>query len=300
MVHLKMSKNTIKGYLFAVLSAVIYGTMPLMAKYIYADGVTPATLVFLRNFFATVPLGVLAYSERGTLKIKARLLPKVSLISLLGCFATPVLLFSSYRYIPSGTATVFHFVYPAFVVLGGILFSGEKPKAKSLLCVAMCVGGVALFYSPGEALNLTGSLLALASAVTFSAYVICLSRFAINDMSGFTFAFYVALISSIASFIFCICTGELILPSSIGILILCVIFSLLVTVGAVVLFQQSTFLIGGERASILSTLEPITGVILGIIVFGESFTLPVVIGTVMVISAGVLRVAFDTKKPKAK
>ena len=40
------------GYIYAVVSAVIYGCMPLMANYIYADGVSPMTLVFLRNVLA--------------------------------------------------------------------------------------------------------------------------------------------------------------------------------------------------------------------------------------------------------
>ena len=64
-----MNYKTAKGYLFAVLSAVIYGSMPLMAKYIYADGVTPMTLVFLRNLFAIVPLALLAYRPKKTLKV---------------------------------------------------------------------------------------------------------------------------------------------------------------------------------------------------------------------------------------
>ena len=292
-----MTKNTVKGYLFAILSAVIYGTMPLMAKYIYADGVTPQTLVFLRNFFALIPLALLAYGENKTLKIKLHKLPQISLISLLGCCVTPVLLFSSYNYIPSGTATVFHFVYPAFVVLGGILFFREKAKMTNLLCVALCVGGVALFYSPGQVLNFEGSALSLASAITFAAYVIFLSRFDRSGISGFLFAFYVALVGSISSFLVCIVTGSLALPNSITGLALSVTFSLLVTVGAVVLFQQSTFLIGGERTSILSTLEPITGVLIGVIIFGESFALPVIIGSIMVVTASVLRAILDMKKP---
>ena len=64
-----MRSKTIKGCIFAVLSAVIYGCMPLMAKYIYADGVTPFTLVFLRNMFSLIPLGLLAYREQKTFKI---------------------------------------------------------------------------------------------------------------------------------------------------------------------------------------------------------------------------------------
>ena len=34
------NKSIIKGYLYAVMSATIYGLMPMMAKFIYADGVS--------------------------------------------------------------------------------------------------------------------------------------------------------------------------------------------------------------------------------------------------------------------
>ena len=121
-----MKQNLIKGYLFAILSAIIYGCMPLMSKYIYADGVNPLTLVFLRNAFSIIPLGILAYFKNKTLRISMHLLPKISLISILGCSLTPVLLFSSYRFIASGTATVFHFIYPAIVILIEIVFLKNK------------------------------------------------------------------------------------------------------------------------------------------------------------------------------
>ena len=94
-----MQNKSIKGYVFAVLSAVIYGSMPLMSKYIYADGVNPFTLVFLRNAFSLIPLALLAYREHKTLKIPAKLLPSIALIGVLGCSVTPILLFSSYQFI---------------------------------------------------------------------------------------------------------------------------------------------------------------------------------------------------------
>lgn len=290
-----MNQN-VKGCLFAVLSAVIYGCMPLMAKYIYADGVNPLTLVFLRNLFSLVPLGLLALRERGTLKIETRLLPSVSMISLLGCCITPVLLFSSYRFIASGTATVFHFAYPAVVVLFEILFLRKKAQMKNIACVLLCVGGIALFYSPGSALNFEGSALSLLSALTFAAYVILLSHFDRSRLSGFAFSFYIALVSGVASFLLCLATGSLALPSTLLGWGLSVLFSLLVTTGAVVLFQQSTFLVGGEIASILSTLEPITSTVIGILVFHEPFGIRVVLGTALVVAASLLTAFFNLRK----
>ena len=291
-----MKCNTVKGYLFAILSAIIYGCMPLMAKNIYADGVTPLTLVFLRNFFSLLPLAALAYKEKKTLKFPLKLLPSISLISLLGCCVTPILLFGSYQFIPSGTATVFHFIYPAVVVISEILFLKKKAQAGNVISVLLCIAGISFFYSPGESLNLTGSVLALLSGITFACYVILLSHFDNCNISGFLFCFYVAAISSIAALIVCVSTNSLVFPSSLPGWGLCVLFSLLVTTGAVALFQQSAFLIGSERTSILSTLEPITGVLLGAIAFGESLVLRTVIGSMLVVTASILIAFFDIHK----
>jgi drug/metabolite transporter (DMT)-like permease len=283
-----MHSKSVKGYVFAVLSAVIYGSMPLMSKYIYADGVNPLTLVFLRNAFSLIPLGLLAYGEHKTLKIPGKLLPSIALIGVLGCSITPILLFSSYQFIPSGTATVIHFAYPAVVMIGGLLFFRQKLRLWGVVSMMLCITGICMFYAPEESLDLTGSLLALASAVSFASYVLLLSRFDSSKVSGFLFNFYVTAVCTVFTLIVCLATNSLALPASLSGWGLCVVFSLLVTTGAVVLFQQSTFLIGGDRASILSTLEPITSVVLGCIFFQEPFGIRVALGTGLVVAASIL------------
>ena len=72
----------IKGYIAVILSAVLYGCMPLMAKYIYAEGVNPMTLVFLRNFLALPVIAAMAFGQCKTLKIpkKLKISPKNSAI----------------------------------------------------------------------------------------------------------------------------------------------------------------------------------------------------------------------------
>ena len=59
------------GYIFVVLSSVIYGSMPLLAKLIYADGVNSFTLVFLRNFLALPSLALFAFLKKKMLPICA-------------------------------------------------------------------------------------------------------------------------------------------------------------------------------------------------------------------------------------
>lgn len=287
----------LKGFLYIIISAVIYGCMPLMAKLIYADGVNSVTLVFLRNLLALPVLLVLALRQSKTLRIPLKALPSMSLLALLGCSVTPVLLFSSYNYMASGTATVLHFVYPAMVVLGGILFLKERVVPGNLFCVALCLVGIGLFYSPGEPLDWRGSLFALSSGVTFASYVLLLPRFRYRQVGGLVLSFYIALISSCLMLLFCGVSGQLALPRSLTGWGLCLLFAITVTAVAVVLFQLGTFLIGSQRASILSTLEPITSVVIGTLVFREPVSIRNVIGSLLVIAASIL-IAVMGKKEK--
>lgn len=286
----------IKGYLAAIASAVMFGCMPLMAKYIYADGVTPMTLVFLRNFLALPIIAAMAYSQRKTLNIPLNVLPQVGLIALLGGCATPVLLFSSYQFIASGTATVLHFIYPALVVLGGILLKRSKAQWSDVISVVFCFSGLSLFYTPGASLDWRGCLMAIASGFTYAAYVLLLATPQVKKIPSFLLCFYMASVSSVAMCVLCLVTGQLALPQSLAGWGLSALFAVGITCCAVVLFQLGTLLIGGPQTSILSTLEPITSVVVGVVIFKEAMHLRTFFGVLLVVFASVL-IALSNFRP---
>ena len=116
-------KTKSKGYLYIILSAMIFGCMPLMAKHIYADDVNAMSLVFLRNIISLPFLFGLGFFRHESFAASPKKLFSVMVIGVFGCALTPFLLFSSYNYMSSGTATVFHFVYPALVLVLELLFS---------------------------------------------------------------------------------------------------------------------------------------------------------------------------------
>jgi drug/metabolite transporter (DMT)-like permease len=130
--------------------------------------------------------------------------------------------------------------------------------------------------------------LALGSGVLFASYILSLSFFKEKMGTGFLFSFYIALSSSIFTLLIGIFTNSIMLPSSLNGWLLCLLFANLVTTGAVVLFQQGAFIIGGEKASILSSVEPATSVIVGAIVFLEPMSIPVIIGSILVIGASIV------------
>ena len=214
----------------------------------------------------------------------------------MGSVLTPLLLFAAYNYIPSGTATVLHFVYPALTVVAGILFLRQRAKVGTLVSVAVCMAGIALFYDPGQPMDWRGAGLAVGSGATYTAYILLLSVFRYKEISGFQFGFWISLCNSVVLLIVCLVTGQLQLPTNIAGWGYAIALALAVNVGAMVLFQQGARAIGSQRVAVLSTLEPVVSVLVGWWAFDEIIGVRTVIGAALVLLASVLIALFDAKK----
>lgn len=293
-----MNRKLIKGYIFVIISAVIFGCNPLLVTFLREEGINSLSLVLFRNLLSVPVLAVLAFRQHGSLRIPAKALPSMVAIGIIGCCLTPILLFSSYSYIASGTATVFHFIYPAAVVLAGVLIFREKISLWNLISVIICVLGICLFYTPGVPLDWRGSAFALISGITYAIYILQLAHFRFPQITGFLFSLYVSIISGIIMLLVCLFSGMLTLPGSFLGWMYCFAFAIVINVCAVVMFQQGTFYIGGEKASILSTLEPITSIFVGALVFQEVIGFRTAIGSVLVILASILIALADMKEKK--
>ena len=274
------------GYLFVIFSAVIFGCMPLGANFLYAQGVTPMSLVFLRNLLS-LPILALLGSRQGGLRIGRGALLEVGIAAFFGCWLAPVLLFSSYRYLASGMATVFHFAYPVIVVLGGFLLH-EKVKKSALFCALLCSLGILLLFDPHGTIDPLGVTFALTSGVAYAVYILILDHFRHREVTGFRLSFYMAIVSMVCTFFLCLATDQFRMPQTPGGWGVAFLFSFAISVVAVVLFQEGTFLIGAQRAAILSTFEPITSIFFGILFLNETLTPRILLGSAITLLAGTL------------
>ncbi len=293
-----MGKRTmnklLKGYLLTIASAVMFGFVPAAAKLAYANGFSSINLTFYRNLFAAIMLCVLIKSKGERLAIESKSdLKKVLLLGLFCTTITPLLLFVSYSFIPSSVASTFHFTYPAITILA-TAFILKKPVQKGhYFCVALCMLGISMFCTPGVKLNVLGAATALLSGFTFATYIVLLDMFHITSVSSQKLTFYMAAEASVILLIVCIVTGNFMLPKSIAAVGCCALVASLSTVAATVLFQKGTLLIGGPRSSILSTFEPITSIVLGVVVFAEPFSARTIFGSVCVVTATAMIAVFD-------
>lgn len=286
-----MSKKG-KGIAAAVISAVYFGMVPLFVKCAEEGGSNAFSSAFYRFFLSLLPLYVYLRRKEISLVITKAELKHILLITVFGYGGTAIFLFHSYSYIPSGMATTLHFVYPVFVILGSIIFLKERVRPIKFLCVCLCAAGIALFYDGDAETNLLGMGLAFVSGITYAFYIIYLDRSPLKGMNTFKLIFYMHCVASILFFFFTAATGNFVVPAepaAWGSL-------LLLSIGAafigVFFFQKGVHIIGPQNAAILSTFEPITSLLIGVIVYQETFSFRVAVGCILILSS-VMMVALE-------
>lgn len=275
------------GYLCAIGSAVLYGIMPLLAKEIYAGGGSELTVVAFR-FLTGVPfLFLLTKIQKISLKITVAEFRKIFFLSQ-GLVFTSIFLFLSYSFIPAGMSTTIHFIYPTLVLVIEAVAFREKLSLAKGVCAFLGLFGVVCFYVPNGMASGTGILLAFASAVTYSFYVVYDEKSGLMYMNSYTLCFYVLLICGLEAAILAIFSENFVLGLTWKAWSLMLVLSFATTVLSMLLVQTSLKWIGAEKTSFLSTFEPLTSVILGIVLLGEQLTVRTGFGIACILSAAVM------------
>lgn len=277
-----------KGLLATMISAVFFGFIPLFVKTICAGGGNSVSTAFYR-FFLSVPILYIYLKAQGiSMRITRTEFAKIALITIFGYGGTAVLLFSSYNFIPSGMSTTIHFMYPVFTILGCMIFFKEKVSPLKLLCVALCFGGILLFYNGESGGSVLGMALSFLSGVTYAFYTIYLEKSGLQKMENLKLIFYMNTVAAAMILVMALLTVQFTLrltPLAWG---TAVFFATATSLIGVLGYQIGVKCIGPQNAAILSTFEPITSVIVGVLVYREAFSARTLLGCLCVLSAVVI------------
>lgn len=279
-----------KGYLLGIVAAATYGTIPLFTLPLYGAGMNSDSILLLRYMVAIIILGVMLRLRGHSLSVGRR-----DLMWLLGggimMSLSSLSLFESYNYMPAGIASTLVFLYPVLVALIMALLFRERMGMTTVICLMAASGGMVLLCDmPPEAggdMSVTGTLLALASALTYAIYIVGLNKTSVDRLPTLKVTFYVLLFGSLL-FIARFAMGRefTLVPSSswplwgnIGALaLISTAISFLCTTAAI---QR----IGATPTAILGAFEPVTAIFFGITVFGEILALRQWLGVGLVLAA---------------
>ncbi len=276
------------GIVCIIFSSIFFGMMPLLAKIAIAHGSTPVATVFWRFVIGSAILFVVLHFLPGvSIRVAKEQFPELIRLAIL--FATvPVMMYSSYTMIDSGLATTLHFTFPIFVALILRIVYHEKLSKKQILCILVSMLGIALLSTPDGQISLFGVFLAASSGAVYAAYIVLLGKSTVHTLYPLVLTFWVAFLSAIAIGIFGLLTGQLTVQLDATGWTAEVILALLTSVFAIFLFQRGVYLCGELNASLFSSVEPLTGIIIGILVFHEAIQGRELVGMVSILLAVIL------------
>lgn len=278
------------GMVFAILSAVLFGTMPLFTKTAYAYGCNAYTVAFGRFLVGALGSGfIIAMLPDTSFRVKRSEIQKLAGLSVFYA-ATPVLLYEAYRGISTGLATTLHFTYPIIVMMIGAVAFRSRLQARQIICLFVCVVGIICFYKPGQAEGASGMVLAVASGFSYALYILFLGKSGLQQLHVMVVTFWISLLSATEIGLAALVGGKLTLFIPWQSWLAIVGLGLFATVLALALFQLGVFLCGDVKASLLSTFEPLTGVILGVLIFHEALTPRTVAGIALILLSTLLLV----------
>ena len=263
-----------KSKVCLILSAFIYGFAPILAKFAYKSGANGITLTFLRTFLMLPLLFFIMIFRKVSFKLTKKELIDIILLGVVGGSFSMISLYAAYDYISTGLATTLHFIYPLIIVI------------TSVMLVTL---GMFMFVDLNNTADKIGVILAILSGIFYSFYVVYMYRSKLDEMDYIKLTFYLMIIMSIGTYIFGLTTDSLVFEKmDYKAWILSVAISLIITLGAVPLFQVGVRCEGASTAGIVSAFEPITSIILGAIFLGETMGLVQYIGGGLIILGVVL------------
>ncbi len=290
--------NKVKGYILGAVGGAAYGLNPLFAVPLYRSGMDASSVVFFRYLTAVVLVGLLARLMGHSLKLDRKLLLVAFCLGIM-VVGSSLTLFHSYNYMDVGIASTILYVYPVMVAAILSLFYNERMNLQTGFCIFLAMMGIALLYvnDEGTQLNAIGTVFALASALTYAIYMVCINKSRLRRVPMVVVTFYILLFGLVIYLPMTLCGFRLTPVTTVNQALLVLCIALFPTVISFVCTATAVLKIGSTPASILGALEPATAVLVGILVFDEKVTLRTCMGMVLVLVAVLIII---TKKEKRK
>lgn len=276
-----LSKNALIGYPAGIITGVSYGLNPLFGIPLMNKGVEVNSILFFRYAIAVVILGCVLLCDRQSFKVSWR---QAGILLMLGLLytASSLTLFEAYKYIPSGLATTLVFLYPVLVALI-MVFLRVVPSWPVWLAIAATFVGVIIMTQSDatQQINPLGVMLSIVSALVYALFIVIINRSkVISTISNSLLTFYA------------LCVGAVVFLCHIGVSDADILtgidtrldwlnlvgLALLPTIVSTASLAIATRNIGATKASVLGVFEPITAILVGTLVFGETLTDNIIIG----------------------
>lgn len=267
-----------------IIAMAIFGTIALFVRNIpLASG----EIALYRAVLAAVLIGTYLIATKQKIpfaKIKKEL--PLLLFSGIAMGFNWILLFEAYKYTTVSVATLSYYFAPVIVTIVCPILFREKMTVKQMICFVMSTLGIVLITGIGDMSSGNNHLMGIAfglGAAVLYATVVLINKF-IKNVDGIhrTFLQFLAAIVILIPYVLATSGVNLSVLNGIG-------WSCLLIVGLIhtgityCMYFSSLKEISGQKAAILSYIDPLVAVLISVVVLGEQMTMMQAIGGVMIL-----------------
>lgn len=253
-------------------AAALWGVIGLWSRRLMAAGLSPLSIVAVRNFGGMVLLGLFfALRDRSVFRVERRHLKYFFGTGVVSVVLFTVCYFSCQRICSLAAASILLYTAPSFVVLLSAIVWREPVTGRKLAALALTFLGCALVcgvFSGGLAVTPSGALLGLGAGFFYALYSV-FGRCALARYGAMTVTMWTFLFAGPASL-------PLLRPAELAVfglnpalLLTALALVVLSTAAPYLLYTWGLARIEPGRASIMASLEPVVASLAGVLAFGE-------------------------------
>lgn len=277
------------GYVQVILSGFCFAFLGFFGKTGYRYGFTPGELLAMRYSTAAVILGsYLLITDRSFLKMPIKEKIISTLLGVCGYALFSSFFFYALRGISASLTVLLLYTYPVMVAFLSPLFFKEKISKKLwAILIFVTFGLYLLLRVEWDVKNATSILYGFGAAFFYSLYILYSRKF-VAHLKATASSFYVQLGAGgiLALIHFKDLHRPVFLLTHHGTFIIAMAF--ICSLLAMTLFLAGLQKLSATETSILSTTEPLFGVLIAILFLNENFNYSQILGALIVLIAMVL------------
>ena len=282
-----------RGALVCLASAVAFGAMGIFGKLAYDEGATVGTLLAVRFLLAAALFWALVVATGAARQVRTLSGRDVGIalgLGAVGYSAQAGAYFAALQRLDAGLLSLLLYTFPAMVTVAAIALGRERASRRKAGALVIASAGLVLVLvgAGAGALDPVGTMLAVTAAVVYTTYILTSAGVA-ERVRPLLLSALVCTGAATTLTLATVFEGDLHLGdvSAAGFGWLAGI-AVVSTVGAVSLFFAGLKRVGPTTASILSTAEPVTTVVLAFLAFGESLGPVQLAGGALVLAAALV------------
>jgi drug/metabolite transporter (DMT)-like permease len=277
-----------KGYIYAIMAAVLFGSAGLFVKMAHATGLDSVSLLTVQYMFAVTLMFAYAFiRNRKVLAVGKKGLLNLAAMGIIGNTGMTLCYYMAFEYLPVAVVTMLLYTYPVMVFFYTCAFEKGSMNWKNTAAIAMAFAGCMLTLNlvGGEySYPFKGIAFGFMSAV-FYAFMNIFSEKRLEEVDALAINAYTTLFSLAAlcvirfpSYVF---KGGVNPDSAVYIVLLAIFCEIL----PLTLLYAAIKHIGALKVSVISNLEIPTAILMAFLFLSERITEVQLLGSVLIVCA---------------